>query len=169
MAKPTRSADSLRFEKVVLAALHGDIPRLADIDFSPTQELMPSVALLHPDRDQFTLKFVHAGTMISQLLGREAVGCDYLDIVDQAIKGDAFDATLLMLEKALGLWQLTPGLTESGQRVMAEYTGFPVLDVENKRGLIAMLARLPLGSGRIRVVERSTEYDWLELRPAALN
>ena len=102
MPKPTRSADSLRFEKTVLATVSGEIPRLADIDFSPIKELMPAVAFLHPDRDRRSLKFVRAGATISQLLGREAVGCDYLDIVDQAIKGDAFDAVVRVEGGQLG-------------------------------------------------------------------
>jgi hypothetical protein len=166
----SRSVQSLRFEAALRATtLPGAIPPLADIDFGPVEDLMPCVALIHPDRDKLTLKFAHAGEGISELVGHTATGLDYLDLVDPAIKGDAFDATFVMLTRPCGLWQLTPGLTVDGKVVMAEYTGFPVFDADHGRGLIAMLAHLPMRNVRIAIVQRSVEWEWLELRGAAVN
>jgi hypothetical protein len=160
----------LRFEAVLRAtALPGAISRLAEIDFGPVEDLARWVALLHPDRDKLTLKFVHAGEGISELLGHSAIGLDYLDLVDPAIKGDAFDATFVMLTRPCGLWQLTPGLTVDGKVVMAEYTVFPIFDADHGRGLIAILAHLPVSNVRIAIVQRSVEWEWLELRGAAVN
>lgn len=165
MPHSSRSAQSLRFEAALrAAAAPGSITRLADVDFTPIDELMPWVVLLHPDRATFTLKLVRAGAAISRLLGREAVGLDYLDLVDHTIKGDAFDATFVMLSRPCGLWQITPGLTADGRSVNGEYTGFPAFDVEDGLGLIAMLAHIPPPHARIVVVQRSTEWEWLELK-----
>jgi hypothetical protein len=160
----SRSAQSLRFEAALRAAAAGAVPRLTDVDFDSIADLMRWVAFLHPNREEYTLRFVRAGAGISQLLGREAVGFDYLDIVDHTIKGDAFDATFVMLSRPCGLWQITPGLAADGRTVDAEYTGFPVFDVENGRGLIAMLAHIPPPHAQIVVVQRSTAWEWLELK-----
>lgn len=132
--------------------------------------LEPSIALLHPDRETYTLKFVRAGAQISKWLGREAVGVDYLDLVDPQIRGDAFDATFLMLERPCGLWQLTPGVTVDGETVASEYTGLPVFDLANGRGLIAFLVQMSSARPmRIVMVKHSTEWAWLELRAAPIN
>jgi muconolactone delta-isomerase len=56
-----------------------------------------------------------------------------------------------------------------GKVVMAEYTVFPIFDADHGRGLIAILAHLPVSNVRIAIVQRSVEWEWLELRGAAVN
>jgi len=165
VARP-RSNHSLRFESVMqAAAAPGAIPNISDIDYSQIGDLMPWTAILNPDGEAFSLKFVRAGKGISRLSGRDATGLDYLDFVDPAIKGEAFDAIFVMLSRPCGLWQITPGLTADGQRIEVEYTGWPIFDEKRGRGQIIflinpMLARVPT----IVLVQHSTEWCWLEMR-----
>lgn len=162
----SRSVESLRFETAVLAAsLAGLMPRLSDIDFSSIADLAPWIAIVDPDRDAFTLTFVGAGEGIAEWLGCDPTGLDYLEIVDPAIKGDAFDSSFLMLTRPCGLWQITPALTVDGRTIEAEYTGFPAIDVARGRGVIVMLIHHGLKSlPRIALVQHAEEYTWLELR-----
>lgn len=162
----SRSVDSLRFETAVLtASLAGLMPRLGDIDFSAIADLAPWIAVVDPDRDAYKLTFVSAGDGIAAFLGCDPTGLDYLEIVDPAIKGDAFDSAFLMLSRPCGLWQVTPALTVDGRAVEAEYTGYPAIDVARGRGVIVMLIRHGLKPlPRIAMVKHAEEYAWLELR-----
>ena len=119
MARP-RSNHSLRFESVMrAAAAPGAIPNISDIDYSQIGDLIPWTAILNPDGEAFSLKFVRAGEGISRLSGRDATGLDYLDVVHPAIKGEAFDAIFVMLSRPCGLWQITPGLTGDSETVIS--------------------------------------------------
>ncbi|MEQ1863400.1 MAG: PAS domain-containing protein [Micropepsaceae bacterium] len=169
MGQFSRSAQSVHFEEVLrVASQPGALPRRVDIDAATLQNLMPWIAIVEPNNVTRTLKIEMAGTGICQVLGREAVGIDYLDIVDPAIKGDAFDSTFVMLTRPCGLWQMTPGLTEAGGNVMVEYTGYPIFDHVRGCGQIMFLiqfiqddvARTP----RIVMVKHATAWDWLEVR-----
>ena len=168
MARP-RSDHSLRFEKTLrAAAAPGAIPNVSDVDFSQIADLIPSTAIMDPNGEAFTLKFVRAGERLSRFFGREAIGLDYLDFVDPAIKGEAFDAVFVMLSRPCGLWQITPCLTADGHSIAVEYTGFPIFDDKSGRGQIIFLIhhsleRVPL----IVLVQHSTEWAWLEMRGAA--
>lgn len=165
-----RSEQSLRFEQALRPTAPGVIPQLADIDYSSIRDLVPWIAVMDPDRATLTLKFVRAGAGIVKLVGREAVGTDYLELVDPAIKGDAFDSCFVMLSRPCGLWQITPGRMADGSIVRVEYTGFPVFDDQRGRGQIIVLivhsipdiGKLP----SVGEVQHSTEWHWLELRPA---
>ena len=131
---------------------------------------MPWTAILYPDRDAFTLRFVRAGEGISKFIGREATGIDYLDFVDPAIKGEAFDSTFVMLSRPCGLWQITPALTADGRRIEVEYTGYPIFNREEGQGQIIILiehsfSRVPL----VVMVQHSTEWTWLEMRGPSIN
>jgi hypothetical protein len=168
VARP-RSNHSLRFEKILrAAAAPGVIPNISDVDFSQIADLIPWTAIMDPNGEAFTLKFVRAGEQLSNFFGRDAVGLDYLDFVDPAIKGEAFDAAFVMLSRPCGLWQITPGLTADGQSIEAEYTGYPIFDEKSGRGQIIFLIqhaleRVPL----IVLVQHSTEWTWLEMRGAS--
>jgi hypothetical protein len=165
-----RSAHSLRFEQAVRSPAPGVIPRLADIDYRSVRDLVPWIAIVDPDRSEYKLKFTRAGAGIITLAGREAVGSDYLDLVDPAIKGDAFDACFLMLERPCGLWQVTPVAMADGSRVSVEYTGFPVFDEQRARGQIVFLivhSFVDVGKApRVGAVQHASEWQWLEMRGA---
>jgi hypothetical protein len=169
MVQFSRSVQSLRFEEALRAAAQpGALPRRSDIHSGTIEDLMPWIAIVEPNNATRTLKIEMAGTGISQLLGREAVGVDYLDIVDPAIHGEAFDSTFLMLTRPCGLWQMTPGLTEAGEKVMVEYTGHPIFDHVKRCGQIMFLIQLTEGTAagalRIVTVKHATVWDWLEVR-----
>ena len=164
-----RSADSLRFEDAVrAAAVPGGMPRLVDIDLGQVHDLIPWIAILDPNKETRTLKFVRAGAGIEQFLGRSAAGFDYLEIVDPAIHGEAFDSAFVMLERPCGLWQTTPGLTADGQRISMAYTGFPVYDHVRARGQLFVFIehRLPKSKPlpRAAQVQHSTEWCWLDMK-----
>lgn len=168
ISRTKRSAQSLRFELAVRALGISAIPRLADVDYNAVRDLVPWIAVIDPDRATSSLKFARAGAGIARLVGRDAVGFDYLDLVDPAIRGDAFDSAFVMLSRPCGLWQITPATLADGSKVKVEYTGFPVYDEQRDRGQIIFLivhsirdvGKVP-GVGR---VEHSTEWQWLELR-----
>ena len=85
------SAQSSRFEQVVRRCEPGVMPRLSDIDYSTIRDLVPWLTVVDPDRSALSLKFARAGAGIAKLVGSDTLGFDYLDLVDPAIKGDAFD------------------------------------------------------------------------------
>ncbi len=163
-----RSAQSLRFEQAVRSSVPGVMPRLSDVDYRTIRDLVPWLAIVDPDRAALSLKFARAGAGIAKLVGSEAVGFDYLDLVDPAIKGDAFDSTFVMLSRPCGLWQITPALMDDGSTIKVEYTGFPVFDEGRGRGQVIFLivhAILDVGkSPGIRAVQHATEWHWIELR-----
>jgi len=162
----SRSAQSLRFEELVRrAAPPRGVARLQAIDFSAFGDLAPWVSVLEPDQAMFTIRFVRAGESLCKALGRDLVGADYLEFVDPAIKGEAFDSAFVMLSRPCGLWQITPGLTKSGTTVEAEYTGFPLFDDERKRGLLITMAHIAIDPPpQIAQVRHATEWTWLELK-----
>jgi len=165
----SRSNHSRRFENVLrAAAAPGAIPNVSDVDFSQIADLIPWTAIMDPNGEAFSLKFVRAGEGISRFLGREAIGLDYLDFVDPAIKGEAFDATFVMLSRPCGLWQITPALTADGQNIEAEYTGYPIFNEKSGRGQIIFLIQHSLEKVPLVVLVRhSTEWAWLEMRSAS--
>jgi hypothetical protein len=165
-----RSAESLRFEQAVRSTVPGVMPRLADIDYSTIRDLVPWIAVIDPDRATLSLKFTRAGAGIVRLVGRDAVGFDYLELVDSAIKGDAFDSAFVMLSRPCGLWQITPARLADGSVARIEYTGFPVFDDQRGRGQVIFLIVHAIPDAgkvpRVGEVQHSTEWQWLELRSA---
>jgi hypothetical protein len=162
----SRSAQSLRFENIVCrAAPSRGVAHLQAIDFATFGDLAPWLSVIEPDQAAFTLKFVRAGEGLCTMLGRDLVGRDYLEFVDPAIKGEAFDSAFVMLSRPCGLWQITPALTQEGTIVEAEYTGFPLYDAARTRGLLITMACIALDPPpRIAQVRHATEWTWLELK-----
>lgn len=166
MPRLKQSAESVRFVDVLrTASLPGAFPRLADIDFAEIRNLLPWIAAVVPDITKRTLKFTMAGAGFAQLLGRDVLGLGYLELVDPAIQGEAFDSAFLMLTRPCGLWQITPALTLDGRRINIEYTGYPTFDHVNGRGQIMCLIHhkfLPVP--RVVSVHHAAEWAWLEMR-----
>ena len=161
-----RSTHSLRFEKALrAAAMPGVMARLSDIDLGDIGDLAAWIAIVDPAQETHSLKFSHAGAGVSRFLGRDAAGLDYLDFVDPAITGDAFDSAFLMLSRPCGLWQITPALTDCGATLDLEYTGYPVFDDARGRGQIMALIRHPAAQApRVAMVRHATQWCWLDMR-----
>ncbi|MCE9521178.1 MAG: hypothetical protein K8S25_01950 [Alphaproteobacteria bacterium] len=144
------------------------LPRLANIDFGQLTALEPWIGIIDPDHESHTLCLSSAGRGLSTLLGRDLVGYDYLDIVDDAIKGDAFDSAFLMLSRPCGLWQLTPATTTTGDKLLFEYTGIPVFDHLRGIGKIVVLIHRPFAKDavvpRVASVQHASEWRWLDMR-----
>jgi hypothetical protein len=164
----SRSAQSLRFEKIVRSASAANgTPLLRAIDFAQLGELAAWTSVIDPDAEGFTLKFSRAGAGVCAMMGDEIVGFDYLNVVDPAIKGDAFDSAFVMLSRPCGVWQITPVVTAGGESLELEYTGFPAFDDERGRGVVITMVHHAFDPPpRIAQVRHATEWAWLELRGA---
>ena len=167
-SRTKRSTQSCRFEAALRGSVPGVMTQLADIDYGPIRDLVPWVAIVDPDKVAHTVKFTRAGAGVASLIGRDAVGFDYLNLVDDAIKGEAFDSCFVMLTRPCGLWQKTPVTLADGQSFTVEYTGFPVFDVQRGRGQIVFLIVPSLTdvgkASRVGGVLHSTDWHWIELR-----
>jgi hypothetical protein len=141
------------------------IAHLQAIDFALFGDLGPWVSVVEPDQAAFTLKFVRAGEKLCTMLGCELAGRDYLEFVDPAIKGEAFDSAFVMLSRPCGLWQITPAMTQGGAIVEAEYTGFPLYDAARACGLLITVAQIEIDPPpRVAQVRHATEWAWIDLR-----
>lgn len=164
-----RSLHSVRFEKALRdVSLPGVLPRVADIGEAALGDLQAWIAIVEPNNATRRLIILRAGAAINALLGRDAAGLDYLDMVDPAIHGEAFDSAFLMLTRPCGLWQMTPSQTRDGKIVSYEYTGFPVFDHVKGRGQIMILIQPAVTQGTrpldIAMVRHATDWCWLEMR-----
>lgn len=162
----SRSAQSLRFEEIVRSAAPArGVGRLHALDFAAFGALAPWVSVIEPDEIGFAIRFARAGERLCEMLGRELVGLDYLEFVDPAIKGEAFDSAFVMLSRPCGLWQITPALTRDGATIEAEYTGFPLFDDARKRGVLITLAHIAMAPvPLIAQVRHASEWTWLDLK-----
>lgn len=162
----SRSAQSLRFEEIVRkGAPPGGVAHLQAIDFSAFGDLAPWVSVLEPDQTAFVLKFIRAGESLCKMMGRDLAGVDYLEFVDPAIKGEAFDSAFVMMSRPCGLWQITPALAQDGTTVEAEYTALPLFDDDRKCGLLITLVYIAVDPPpSIAQVRHATEWAWLELK-----
>lgn len=164
-----RSAHSLRFEALVQGASRGGcLARLNDIALERHAELSGWIAVVHPDARARSLTITHAGAGLSMMQADPMTGTDYLDLVDPAFKGEAFDSTFMMLSRPCGLWQMTPVRLADGTSDLFELTGFPVFDEENLRGLIVFLIwHASLSFESVTFVGHAQTWAWLELRAGA--
>lgn len=164
-----RSAHSLRFEALVRDASRGGcLARLSDVALERHAELSGWIAVVHPDARARSLTITHAGASLSAMQADPMMGTDYLDLVDPAVKGDAFDSTFMMLTRPCGLWQMTPVRLADGTNDLFELTGFPVFDEENQRGLILFLIwHASLSFHGVTHVGHAQTWSWLELRAGA--
>jgi hypothetical protein len=162
----SRSAQSLIFQNIIRKATPPNgIAHLDTIDFGMFGELAPWLSVIEPDQAAFALTFVRAGARLCTMLGRDLVGLDYLEFVDPAIKGEAFDSAFVMLSRPCGLWQITPAMTKSGAIVEAEYTGFPLYDAVRARGVLITVAQIDIEPPpQVVQVRHATEWAWLDLK-----
>ena len=146
----------------------GAMPRVAAVEAMTFGAFAPYVSAVAPDEKGFTMKFVFAGEGMSAMIGRQIVGRDYLDFVDPAIKGEAFDSAFVMLSRPCGLWQVMPALTASGRLISLEYTGFPVFDERRGQALIVSFGRHSMAEApRVVQVRHAIEWVWLEIKSGA--
>lgn len=162
-----RSADSKRFEQTLLKSrLPGVLPRLCDIDFNKIPDLMPWVSLLRPDAFERTLRITMAGCGFTEMQGHSLIDMDYLDFVDPAMKGEAFDSAFIMLARPCGLWQLSSVKYFDDSEGVLELTGIPVFDSVRGCGLVAFFMRKsPMQpTTRIMTVHTSTDWQWIDMK-----
>lgn len=161
-----RSAHSLRFEALVRQASRGScLPRLSDVALERHAELSGWIAVVRPDARARSLTITHAGAGLSAMQADPVMGTDYLDLVDPAVQGEAFDSAFMMLTRSCGLWQMTPVCLADGTSDVFELTGFPVFDEENQCGAILFLIwHASLSFHGVTYVGHAQTWAWLELR-----
>lgn len=161
-----RSADSFRLEALVRAAgRDGLLAPLGDVALERHAGLMGWIAVIHPDVSTRRLTVMHAGPGLSAMQADPVTGTDYLELVDPAIKGDAFDSAVLMLSRRCGLWQMSPVRLADGSSDVFEFTGFPVFDEESGRGVVLFLIWHPnLSFQSVSLVGHARTWTWLDMR-----
>jgi hypothetical protein len=165
-----RTAESLKFESVLRRARKsGRLPRLEEIDHLELADLTPWIGVVYPSESDRSLRIVRGGAGLLNILEPPFLGRDYLDIVDPAFQGEAFDSAFLMLTRPCGLWQLTPATVSDGKQRLVEYTGSPVFDADTGRGLVAILVRHQLDPDqKIVRIHHSSNWEWLDMRGQAV-
>jgi hypothetical protein len=161
-----RSAHSLRLEALVRRGCqNGLLPRLEDLQLEWLPGMSGWLAVVHPDAVARRLTICHAGAGLSAMQADPMTGTDYLDLVDPAYKGEAFDATFMMLLRPCGLWQLAPVRLSDGSIELFEFTGFPRFDHGRGQGVVVFLIWNPtLGLRTVRSVGHSEVWSWLDMR-----
>ena len=161
-----RTAESLQFEAVVKEAVRATSePRLPPVDLCLPDPLSSWTAQMLPNAVARTMNFVKVGSELLNILQGPVLGSDYLDVVDPAFQGEAFDSAFLMLSRPCGLWQVTPVTLSDGSACKIEYTGFPVYDFDRHCGLVLFMVRHEIRQPNMIVrVHHSSDYAWLDLR-----
>lgn len=161
---------SRRFEALLRPAFaDGLLADLRRIDIHGLGELSGWMAAVHPDGRTRALTVTHAGPTLSAIQGDPMIGMNYLNLVDPAIRGDAFDSAFVMLTRPCGLWQVSPVLCADGADNSLEFTGFPAYDPFQRCGVVVFMLHLAgAASAAITRVGPALRWQWLEVSPPAL-
>lgn len=164
--KASRTSDSQRFEGVLRrASMRELLPCLSDLDFQQISDLMPWVAMIRPNAVDHSLRITMAGCGFTEMQGHSLIDHDFLDFVDPAIKGDAFDSSFVMLGRPCGLWQRSAVKYFDDSESTVELTGFPVFDSVRGCGLLIYLIRnIVSSSAKLMTVYTAREWNWLDMR-----
>lgn len=161
-----RSLPSLRLEVLVRRCQRrGQFARLADLNLDALEGLSDWIAFVRPDASLRRLTIIHAGAGLSAMQAKPLTGTDMLDLVDPAIKGEAFDSTMMMLSRPCGLWQLLPVWLADGSADMCELTGLPIVDGETGvKGILFLIWHGTEEFRRVRSAGQANVWSWLDLR-----
>ena len=164
-----RSSQSLRLEGMVRRSQGpGLMMQIGDFPCNQTSALSNWIAVVRPDSRRRRLTITHAGAGLSAMQANPLTGTDYLDLVDPAYKGEAFDSVIIMLTRPCGLWQLSPVRLADGDADMFEFTGLPVFDAAAGCGAVMFLIWHPSQDFRgVTSVGHARAWSWLELRQGA--
>lgn len=162
-----RTVESLAFETAWRLA-RGDrpFPQRSDIELKSFARFAPLMVIIEPDPRKVGLPFRLTGSGFFDLLGFDLTGMDYLDLVDPAIKQDAYDAVIACMRLPCGLWQSTPTQIGGGEIALFELTILPI----SKTGHVAdhvliFVTRERRADGaipNIQRIEHTTEWEWID-------
>ena len=163
-----RTSESLEFQDAWTSA-RGDAPcpsRQA-IGLKSFARFAPLMAVIEVDVRSRSLPFRLCGSGFFDLLGFDLTGRDYLDLVDPAIKENAFDSVVACLDTPCGLWQSTPTQVDGGDTLHFELTIFPI----SKTGtgpdhILVFVTREKRRDAAVPTIERvhhSTVWQWIDL------
>lgn len=162
-----RTPDSLAFEKAWRRA-RGDrpFPQRSDIELKSFARFAPLMVIIEPDPQKIALPFRLTGSGFFDLLGFDLTGMDYLELVDPAIKKDAYDAVVACMRLPCGLWQSTPTRIAGGETAFFELTILPISktgDVADHVLIFVTRERRSDGAiPNIQRVEHTTMWEWID-------
>jgi hypothetical protein len=163
----TRTLESVAFEEAWRQA-RGDrpFPQRSDIELKSFARFAPLMVIIEPDPQKVALPFRLTGSGFFDLLGFDLTGMDYLDLVDPAIKQDAYNAVVACMLHPCGLWQSTPTQIAGGERAFFELTILPISksgDAADHVLIFVTRERRPDGAiPNIQRVEHTTIWHWID-------
>jgi len=162
-----RTPDSLAFEKAWRRA-RGDrpFPQRSDIELKSFARFAPLMVIIEPDSQKIALPFRLTGSGFFDLLGFDLTGMDYLELVDPAIKKDAYDAVVACMRLPCGLWQSTPTRIAGGETAFFELTILPISKTGDAADhVLIFVTRERRSDGAIpsiQRVEHTTMWEWID-------
>ncbi|MBT4486784.1 MAG: PAS domain-containing protein, partial [Rhodospirillaceae bacterium] len=112
----------------------GVLPRRASMRIEDIKALLPGIAILElnsPDELVFRL----AGTMMSETLGFELTGANYLDFAPPSDKANRAARAMRQGQQPCGAHFILPMPFSSGRVVMSEVLSLPILPNEDGRAM----------------------------------
>jgi hypothetical protein len=164
-----RSSHSFRLEGIVRRSQRaGLLMQIGDLRSDEIEAFSDWIAVVRPDGRRRRLIVTYAGAGLSAMQANPLAGTDYLDLVDPAYKGEAFDSVIVMLSRPCGLWQLSPVRLADGDTDMFEFTGLPVFDETAGLGAVLFFIWHPTQQFRgVTRVGHAQTWSWLDLRQGA--
>jgi hypothetical protein len=126
--RPARSERSRAFESLWRSLPRQSLvpPRRA-FDPGKAREFLPHLAIVEkPSRENPGLRFRLVGQSLTETIGLNVTGADYLAFLVPEQRGEALAAAHLICEHPCGIWQLNPIYYANGSSRYIEATIFPL-------------------------------------------
>lgn len=167
--KPARSTASFSFEYAVRALCRsGEVPLRSAVDLRHFHRFARWMVIAEPDIATQKVPMRLVGTGFLDLMGRDLTDTDYLELVDPAVRANAFASAAEMIKKPCGLWQITPAsIAGKSVPVPIEYTIFPIHDDRTKKAQLLVYAHHSLADGASSSApprfHTAQAYDWIDI------
>ncbi len=132
-----RSAKSYAFETLWRAARPDrQLPESSAFLSTHVSSLISNIMII--ERSTRLRGFVRtAGSEILALAGPDIVGCDYIALMPEAFRKEAWWSLGAMVSRPCGLWELMPVHFGPDSASVIEITGLPVIESETGQVLVA--------------------------------
>lgn len=127
-APRARSERSKAFE-ALWRSLRGEglVPPRSAFDPARAAGFLRNLILVEaPDAERPVLRFPLVGDALTQLIGTNLTGMDYLDFLPAEQRAEALESARQICTRPCGIWQLNPVHYERGVSQMIEATIFPL-------------------------------------------
>ncbi|MBL9097172.1 MAG: GGDEF domain-containing protein [Alphaproteobacteria bacterium] len=167
--RPARSTASFSFEYAVRALCRaGEVPLRSAVDLRHFHRFARWMVIAEPDLAAQRIPMRLVGTGFLDLMGRDLTDTDYLDLVDPAVRANAFASAAEMIKKPCGLWQITPAsIVGKSAPVPIEYTIFPIHDDRTNKAQLLVYTHHSLVDGASSSApprfHTAQTYDWIDI------